>query len=69
MSDKQLKIVLWVVFTALFFVVFCGVSYLISGSPDLPMAIVFFIIIGLLDKQGISYLVDHYSSKIKDKSK
>ena len=38
MTKKQWKIILWIVFTALFFAVFCGVSYLISHSVDWSMA-------------------------------
>ena len=67
MSKNTLKIVLWIAFTLLFFVIFCGVSYLISGSPDFVSALVFFVIIGLLDKKGIGYLVDYYSSKKEDR--
>ena len=69
MSTKQLKIVLWIAFTALFFFVFCGVEYLISHSVDWTLAIVFFVVLGLLDKKGIGYLVDYYISKSDKKSK
>lgn len=69
MSSKQLKIVLWIVFTVLFFVIFCGVEYLLAGSIDWPMAIFFFIVFGLLDKKGISFMVDHYGAKFEDKTK
>lgn len=69
MNKKCLKIILWVVFTVLFFAIFCGVEYLLAGSVDWPMAIFFFIIFGLLDKKGISSMVDHYSAKFEDKTK
>lgn len=63
MSKDALKIVLWIAFTVLFFAIFVGVSYLISGSPDWGSAVLFFVIIGVLDKKGIGYLVDYYTSK------
>lgn len=69
MSEKQLKVILWIAFTALFFGVFCGVSYLISHSIDWTMAIVFFVVLGLLDKKGIGYLVEHYIAKAKEAHK
>lgn len=65
MTEKQLKMILWIAFTMLFFVVFCGMSYLISHSVDWTMAIVFFVVLGVLDKKGISYLVAHYIAKSK----
>ena len=69
MTKKQWKIILWIVFTALFFAVFCGVSYLISHSVDWSMAILFFPVFGLLDKKGVAYLVDHYIPKAGNESK
>lgn len=69
MSKKQLKVVLWIAFTALFFIVFCGVDYLIAGRIDWRMAFFFFIIFGLLDKKGIGYMVDYYYEKFEGKTK
>lgn len=69
MTDKQLKVVLWIVFTALFFGCFCGVSYLFFKSIDWSLAFLFFVVLGLLDKKGIAYLVDHYVSKRNKSSK
>ena len=69
MTKKQWKIILWIVFTALFFAVVCGVSYLISHSVDWSMAILFFLVFGLLDKKGVAYLVDHYIPKAGNESK
>ena len=69
MTKKQWKIILWIVFTALFFAVFCSVSYLISHSVDWSMAILFFLVFGLLDKKGVAYLVDHYIPKAGNESK
>lgn len=63
MSEKRLEIVLWVAFTVLFFVVFCGGQFLISGAVDMPTAILFFVVLGLVDKRGIAYLVDYYMEK------
>lgn len=60
MSRNTFKIVLWIGFTALFFIIFCGVSYLMSGDIDLPNAIFFFVLMLFIDKQGIPYLVDHF---------
>ena len=63
MSEKALRIILWIAFTALFFVIFCGVQYLISGEIDGVMALIFFVVVGLVDKKGIGYLVEYYTSK------
>lgn len=60
MSRDTLKILLWIGFTILFFVVFCGVDYLLTHSIDWDYAVFFFIVLGLLDKKGIAYLVDYY---------
>ena len=68
MSNKALKIVLWIVFTVLFFAIFCGVSYLMSGSPDVLTAIIFFVVMAIVDKKGIGYLVDYYSTKKEDRA-
>ena len=69
MTKKQWKIILWIVFTALFFAVFCSVSYLISHSVDWSMAILFFLVFGLLYKKGVAYLFDHYIPKAGNESK
>ena len=68
MTEKQLKMILWIASTMLFFVVFCGMSYLISHSIVWAMTIVFFVVLGVLDKKGISYLVAHYIAKSKETS-
>lgn len=68
MTEKKLKVILWIAFTMLFFVVFCGMSYLISHSVDWTMAIVFFVVLGVLDRKGINYLVAHYIAKSKKTS-
>lgn len=69
MTKKQLKVVLWIAFTALFFGIFFGVSYLLSHSINWIEAILFFTIFGLLDKKGIGYIVDYYTSKFNKASK
>lgn len=63
MSRNTLKIVLWIAFTVLFFVVFCGVQFFVFGEIDWMMAFLFFIVLGIIDKKGIGYLVEYYVSK------
>lgn len=67
MSRNTLKIVLWIAFTVLFFVIFCGMQLLISGKIDWLMAILFFIVLGIVDKKGIGYLVEYYVQKRDDR--
>lgn len=67
MNEKRLKVVLWIAFTALFFIIFCGVSYLINGRINPSTAVLFFVIIGVVDERGIGYLVDYYVEKAKSK--
>lgn len=69
LTKGQLEAVLWVAFTALFFVIFCSISYVMSGSLDMPTAILFFVLVGLVDKKGIGYLVEYYSEKYEEKTK
>ena len=60
MSRKTLRIVLWIAFTALWFVVWFGTNFLIHGTTDIWEAVFFFVILGLLDTKGVSWIVDHY---------
>lgn len=62
MSDKTLKVLLWIFFTVLFFAVFCGVQFWIFNEIDWGMAVFFFIVMSFVDGKGVGYIVDQVLS-------
>lgn len=68
MTKQEKKIGLWIAFAALWFVIWFGMKYFLHASFDLWEGIIFFVIFGVLDKHGVSWIVDKYMEDPKDES-
>ena len=67
MSKQQWKVVLWIAFTALWFAVWFGIKYLLNGGFDLIEGLFFFVIFGLISKEGVGWIVDRYMKDHEDR--
>lgn len=69
MSKQQMRVLLWIGFTALWFVIWFAVKYLLNGTFDVFEALIFFVIFGIIDKGGVDWIVDHYMQKFDENTK
>ena len=67
MSKLRWKVVLRVAFTALWFGLWVGVKHLLNGSFGLVEALFFFVIFGLVSKEGVGWIWDRHMKDHEDK--